>query len=72
MAALQEVDDETENFWRATSILLDEVPSKLRILFRQRWDEKYPAMPWDDTEASGDTFFKCEFSFHLQLSLVHV
>jgi hypothetical protein len=41
------------NFVHAMRIMFDEVPGLLRPLFRQRWDDAYPANAWDDTPASG-------------------
>ena len=57
---LFEVDQETENFWRATNIVLNEVPSQLRKFFKDKWDNKYPHMPWDDTAPSGQMFWNGE------------
>ena len=62
MAATLEVDQESENFWRATNMVLNEVPSKLRLFFKQKWNEKYSQMPWDDTEASGKNFWRCKLN----------
>ena len=49
---------ETENFWRASMLILDEVPKTLRLYFLQEWYKKYPNLKWDDTQASGKIFWQ--------------
>ena len=58
MAAPINVSQETENFWRAIDIVLNEVPRRLRTYFVQEWDKKYPNNPWDDTATSGNIFWQ--------------
>jgi hypothetical protein len=39
------------NFFKFTSIVLDEFPKALRQVFKKMWDKKHPAQPWDDSVA---------------------
>ena len=49
-----------EKFYRISHIVLDIIPKNLRPLFKSLWDRKYPTLPWDDTPASGQSFFASE------------
>ena len=48
------------NFYRCVSLIVDEIPKKLRIYFKECWDLKYPNEPWDDTPKSGSLFMSRE------------
>ena len=37
------------NYFKFSSIVLDEFPKVLRQLFNTMWDTKFPAQPWDDS-----------------------
>ena len=49
-----------ENFYRATILILDVIPSQLRKYFKDLWDTRYPSVPWDDTVARGELFLARE------------
>ena len=49
-----------ENFYRVSHLILDEIPSQLRIYFKLKWNAKYPSNPWDDTASSGQIFLHRE------------
>ena len=49
-----------KNFYHCASLIVDEIPKKLRLYFKERWDLKYPNEPWDDTPKSGSLFMSRE------------
>ena len=54
------MDPSEQRFHRVSLIVLDEIQARLRQLFKQKWDLKYPENPWDDSSARGMDFLSRE------------
>ena len=39
------------NFFKFQSIVRDEFPEAMRLVFKTMWDKRFPAQPWDDSVA---------------------
>lgn len=52
------IPKDEENFFRLCKLVYSEIPNKLRQFFRERWNSKYPNETWNDSNSSGDAFWK--------------
>jgi len=50
-----ELTEEKENFVKLSHIVLDIIPIYLRIMFKDKWNEKYPSSKWTSDAKSGNT-----------------
>ena len=39
------------NFFKFESIVRDDFPEAMRLVFKTLWDKKFPTQPWDDSDA---------------------
>ena len=42
-----------ENFVKLAKMILDTMPKYMRVLFKDRWNAKYPIQPWTNDTTSG-------------------
>ena len=46
-----------ENFVKLAKMILDIMPKHMRVLFKDKWNAKYPTQPWADDATSGQHLY---------------